>query len=273
MQKADSVKREPLRRVDMLKMRRDSLSQIMFNASKKKVMALRPKKSDNSSAHTPAAAPRKPPLMGTAARCVTGGKIMAKDAFMACFRKRRQQDPLPPTPDQIASSSSSPSKIAKKENETPRRSAKKQPAPPPPPPKSTTKAKTSPKQQPKVDDDDTASESSVKLRSRKIIRPAWKSLSLSSRKDKLKEEADRSKQASAAVFRSPSIYDAERKGSSSSTSTAGGSQTPNPVMASYLSGKICPLTPSQQQTDVSHLVQKELKQRLNGKVLRACPYY
>ena len=75
------------------------------------------------------------------------------------------------------------------------------------------------------------------------------------------------------VSRSPSIYDAEgkegvserSKKKSSSLRAGAGADTPakNPVMASYLSGKMCPLTPSQKQTDVAHLaVQKELKEKM-----------
>ena len=75
------------------------------------------------------------------------------------------------------------------------------------------------------------------------------------------------------VSRSPSIYDAERKEGvserskkkSSSVRAGAGVNTPakNPVMASYLSGKMCPLTPSQKQTDVAHLaIQKELKEKM-----------
>lgn len=69
------------------------------------------------------------------------------------------------------------------------------------------------------------------------------------------------KKSSCSISRSPSIYDSEKKSSSSSSSSSTLS-----VMSSYLSGKMCPLTPSQKQTDVSHLVlQKELKEKLERK--------
>jgi hypothetical protein len=80
------------------------------------------------------------------------------------------------------------------------------------------------------------------MRSKKINRPTWKGLSLS-RKDKLKEE-EAARPSAATLFRSPSVYDEK---------DTSGHQT---VMSSYLSGKICPLTPSQQPTDVAHLAQK-----------------
>ena len=57
----------------------------------------------------------------------------------------------------------------------------------------------------------------------------------------------------ASLYRSPSIYDEQDKKG-------------DVMMSSYLSGKLCPLTPSQQQTDVTHLaVQKELKETLEKK--------
>ncbi len=67
-------------------------------------------------------------------------------------------------------------------------------------------------------------------------RSSWKTLSLS-RKEKVKRGQ------SAQMFSSPSIYESN--------------QDTEDVMTSYLSGKICPLTPSQQPTNVSHLVSKE----------------
>eukprot|EP00095_Tigriopus_kingsejongensis_P006553 maker-scaffold235_size242898-snap-gene-0.10 protein:Tk06553 transcript:maker-scaffold235_size242898-snap-gene-0.10-mRNA-1 annotation:"protein tag-52" len=186
----ESSRREPMKRPDLLKMRRDSLSQIMFNSTK------------------PKATPRRL-------------------AFGASPKKKR------PAPDTPKSKCESPSKVKKMtENDTPTkrmtRSAAKENASPdcalmmPPP------------------NPGTSTPSSVQMRSKKVNRPAWKALSLT-RKDKLKEE--HSSNASA-LFRSPSIYD-------------GSDEDRNPVMTTYLSGKICPLTPSQRQTDVAHLAQKE----------------
>lgn len=65
---------------------------------------------------------------------------------------------------------------------------------------------------------------------------AWKTLSLG-RRDKVKND-------SAQIFRSPSIYENEEN------------REEENVMKKYLSGKIVPLTPSQQPTNVEHLVQK-----------------
>ena len=49
----------------------------------------------------------------------------------------------------------------------------------------------------------------------------------------------------------------------SSGKAGGDTPAKNPVMESYLSGKMGRLTPSQQQTDVAHLaVQKELKEKM-----------
>ncbi len=92
-----------------------------------------------------------------------------------------------------------------------------------------------------------------------IVRPKWKTLSVT-RKDKLKEE-ERPKAASE-LFRSPSVYNDEspRKRGGGMRQQGGGStsssEESSSVMSSYLSGKICPLTPSQRQTDISHLVNK-----------------
>ena len=88
------------------------------------------------------------------------------------------------------------------------------------------------------------------MRQKKVNRPAWKTLSLS-RKDKLKEEESTSKTS---LFRSPSIYDSDEEEEVKDDT----------VMTTYLSGKICPLTPSQRQTDISHLVTQELKDRLSS---------
>jgi hypothetical protein len=46
-------------------------------------------------------------------------------------------------------------------------------------------------------------------------------------------------------FRSPSIYEEERE-----------KEDDEDVMASYLAEKICPLTPSQKPTNISHLVSR-----------------
>ena len=72
---------------------------------------------------------------------------------------------------------------------------------------------------------------------------AWKSLSLS-RRDKVKNDS--------VIFRSPSIYANEDEADS-------GSQQENSVMTRYLSGKMVPLTPSHQPTNVDHLVTKDLE--------------
>ena len=102
LKKEESTRREPIRRPEMLKMRRDSLSQIMFNASRHKVAtaatgllrSARPQANAASNRADPSATPA---------------------AFSATPRKRRQHDPLPPTPDDKeateSSSSSSPSKV------------------------------------------------------------------------------------------------------------------------------------------------------------------
>ena len=94
---------------------------------------------------------------------------------------------------------------------------------------------------------------------------AWKTLSLN-RKDKVKNDNSQ-------IFRSPSIYE-----NNPSNNSSAGDQNPdiennhdmtasdvdenkqqNTVMNRYLSGKFCPLTPSQQPTNVSHLVEANEK--------------
>jgi hypothetical protein len=85
------------------------------------------------------------------------------------------------------------------------------------------------------------------MRAKRFQRPlSWRSLSLS-RKDHLKSESRRSK---GALFRSPSIYEDERETMGDEDKEDGD------VMASYLAEKICPLTPSQKPTNISHLVQR-----------------
>ena len=80
---------------------------------------------------------------------------------------------------------------------------------------------------------------------------AWKTLSLS-RRDKVKND-------SAQIFRSPSIYEnlEENEENGRHETDAAASEEGNVIMKRYLSGKFCPLTPSQQPTDVEHLVQNE----------------
>jgi hypothetical protein len=85
------------------------------------------------------------------------------------------------------------------------------------------------------------SNASLTLRKRRIERPLWKTLSLNMKKDKMKKDENPS------LFRSPSIY----------SPTEANSENKKDVMSSYLSGKICPLTPSQKQTDISHLVSRK----------------
>ena len=88
LKKEESTRREPIRRPEMLKMRRDSLSQIMFNASRHKV------------------ATATTELLRSAAggKGNNEGHNQADPSALAAvvaptLRKRRQHDPLPPTPD------------------------------------------------------------------------------------------------------------------------------------------------------------------------------
>ena len=83
---------------------------------------------------------------------------------------------------------------------------------------------------------------------------AWKTLSLN-RKDKVKNDASQ-------IFRSPSIYENNGKNDQEQENTQSeivASNDDNTVMTRYLSGKFCPLTPSQQPTNVSHLVEANEK--------------
>ena len=73
---------------------------------------------------------------------------------------------------------------------------------------------------------------------------AWKTLSLS-RRDKVKNDSSQ-------IFRSPSIY--ENKDNQDQGGRDNNSDN-NSIMTHYLSGKICPLTPSQEPTNVDHLVE------------------
>ncbi|TRY76816.1 hypothetical protein TCAL_03502, partial [Tigriopus californicus] len=187
----ESSRREPMKRPELLKMRRDSLSQIMSHNTK------------NSGKPTPRrlafTSPKK--------------KRPAPDT------PRTTQSETPTKTKKIDHAACSPSsrvtRSAAKENNTPNQLM--------PPPATPTSAVTS-----------------VQMRKKKAVRPSWKALSLS-RKDKIKEESTQS--SSSSLFRSPSIYD-------------GSEEDRNPVMTSYLSGRIVPLTPSQKQTDVTHLATK-----------------
>ncbi len=186
----ESSKREPMKRPEILKMRRESLSQIMINNSRHKMAEEEQQQKTKKGALSPRRLPFSTP-------------------------SKKRPAPCPPTTGNTPGNLGSPSKHSK----------------------GATPLKT-------VDTNvQTPVTGSVRMRSNKVDRPVWKTLSLS-RKDKLKEES------SSALFRSPSIYDTQRQ------------EEDADVMSSYLSGKICPLTPSQQQTDVSHLVTKELKQKL-----------
>ena len=73
-----------------------------------------------------------------------------------------------------------------------------------------------------------------------------------------------SNENASSLFRSPSIYENER-----STNNAKEDENPSSsVMQTYLSGKICPLTPSQKQTDVSHLVFESSAEKKTETTLR-----
>ena len=76
------------------------------------------------------------------------------------------------------------------------------------------------------------------------------------RKDKVKNDASQ-------IFRSPSIYenndDQEQENNHTAAAAVVASSDDNTVMTRYLSGKFCPLTPSQQPTNVSHLVEANEK--------------
>ena len=194
LKKEESTRREPIRRPEMLKMRRDSLSQIMFNASRHKVataatgLIRSAAGKGNGNAASNRADPPATPSAGPTPR------------------KRRQQDPLPPTPDDQGatadrpecSSSSSPSKVAKTADAemTPNtRSRQKRSAPMPPPP-----LEEAPKKAASAKKSSSSSLKSfgVQLRSKKIVRPPWKSLSLTmSSKERIRQEETRK----AAVFR------------------------------------------------------------------------
>ena len=199
LKKEESTRREPIRRPEMLKMRRDSLSQIMFNASRHKV----------ATAATGL-------LRSAAGKGSNSGSVRADPAATPAAaptpRKRRQQDPLPPTPDdQVASdapsSSSSPSKVARTTDDaemTPNtRSRQKRAAPMPPPP-----LEEAPKKAASAKKSSSSSLKSfgVQLRSKKIVRPPWKSLSLTmSSKERVRQEETRK----AAVFRCETYSDVD----------------------------------------------------------------
>lgn len=194
----ESSRREPMKRPELLKMRRDSLSQIMCNNTK------------NSAKPTPR---------------------------RLAFTSPRKKRPAPDTPN-AAKSETTPTKTKKMDNNysaSPRitRSAAKENASPQqlmPPPA-------------------TPNSGGVQMRKKKVVRPTWKALSLS-RKDKIKED-ESGQSSTSSLFRSPSIYD-------------GAEEDRNPVMTSYLSGRIVPLTPSQKQTDVAHLATKTSSEALRS---------
>ena len=73
---------------------------------------------------------------------------------------------------------------------------------------------------------------------------AWKTMSLS-RRDKVKNDSSQ-------IFRSPSIYENNQE-----------KEKEDSIMSSYLSGKLCPLTPSQQENiDFTANVKPEYVQKL-----------
>jgi len=93
---------------------------------------------------------------------------------------------------------------------------------------------------------------------------AWKTLSLS-RRDKVKSLNSDSSQ----IFRSPSIYENQELQEQNHTAGENEENEENgTVMKRYLSGKFCPLTPSQQPTNVEHLVQNP---NPNSEIVPASP--
>ena len=183
----ESSRRDPIKRPDIMKMRRESLGQILLlrkgllTPSRHK-MILRERKDLTSSS------PGNSPIV---------------------FSPRSKKRPIPMDLDEELENNTPESKTAKVE--TPKREM----APPP--------------------------VANVQLRAKltkKINRStsAWKTLSLS-RRDKVKNDSSQ-------IFRSPSIYENKEEGADN-----------NSIMTHYLSGKICPLTPSQEPTNVDHLVE------------------
>ena len=220
----ESSKREPIKRPEILKMRRESLSQIMLNNTKKKMQQQQETKT--ASPQQSRLVPRRLPFSSPRKKRPVSTVDEDGETSVLSSPKKQSRHATPTT---------TPVKQSK-ENRTPNSARKKMMAPPPPPPK--------------ADASKPSTSSSVRMRQKKVNRPAWKTLSLS-RKDKLKEEESTSKTS---LFRSPSIYDSDEEEEVKDDT----------VMTTYLSGKICPLTPSQRQTDISHLVTQELKDRLSS---------
>ena len=206
----ESSRREPIKRPDIMKMRRESLGQILLlrkglltPSRHKMILRERNKDLTNSS-------PGNSPIV---------------------FSPRSKKRPIPMDLDEEEELENNTPKSKTAKVETPKR--ENMIAPPP--------------------------VANVQLRAKltkKINRStsAWKTLSLS-RRDKVKNDSSQ-------IFRSPSIYENKDQ------QEEGADTDNNSIMTHYLSGKICPLTPSQEPTNVDHLVEtnpKILKKKDNVK--------
>ena len=208
----ESSRRDPVKRPDIMKMRRESLGQILLlrkgilTPSKHK-MILRERKDLTSPGNSP-----------------------------IVFSPRSKKRPAPIPMDMDMEDSTPSSKSIKMENIESSGTPKRVMAPPEVP--------------------------NVQIRAKlnkKINKStsAWKTLSLN-RRDKVKND-------SAQIFRSPSIYENQNE---NNEENEGGNSV---MMKRYLSGKFCPLTPSQQPTNVEHLVQNEPSNSTNSEIVPASP--
>ena len=220
--KRESSMFEPMRKPDLIKIRRESLGKIMMMRKAEESKQEMLKKNPNT----------RSPLS-----LFTPKKRTAKDGLSGSpFKLKRLAEEAASHP---ISSPVSTEKTDPKISDSAKRDEDRRAASP---------LFKSPKKILKEEQDkqeNTSPEVILRPKSRTEIkrhnRSSLRSLTLG-RSSKLKKEKSKS------IFRSPSIYDEPRKIEL---------KTEEDTMTSYLSGKICPLTPSSKPCNVDHLVRKE----------------
>lgn len=216
----ESSRRDPIKRPDIMKMRRESLGQILL--LRKGIL-------------TPSKNLHKMVLRSTEKRKFEDLSSPGNSPIVFSPRSKKRPAPIPM---EALEKFSPEKKLAKIEEEnqvgTPKAASKS---------KLSAATPTTRSDPPEI--------ANVQIKAKLIKRinrstSAWKHLSLN-RKDRIKHES------SLQIFRSPSIYENNQE----NTTTTAANEPEESMMKKYLSGKLVPLTPSQQPTNVDHLVERK----------------
>jgi len=233
--KRESTKFEPMRKPDILKLRRESLSKIML--MRKAGETKREELKESTKTSSPLLSALSPRKRKPEYRLESPTKLKKIVESPAPETTKGTRTPATPKIKELASSPvvrRTPPRKAKEGLPVAASTPKRKEGPP-------TKPKPTKPKSPLADENDVELRKQTKTEFKRQPRNSLRSLSLN-RAGKLKKEEARPK----SIFRSPSIYDDPRP-----------SNIQEDTMSSYLSGRIVPLTPSTRPTNVEHLVRRE----------------